>query len=373
MLTPARSLSLAALILSCTSLQAAETRTLEFTDKSPAPLSFSEPVAEGNYLVTVTFGDVHRASTNCVKAESRRLMLESVVTDPGEFVTRSFTVNVRTPRISDSESVRLKDREKGVLHWDDQLNLEFNGAAPAVRQLKISPATNVTTVYLLGDSTVTDQPGEPWNSWGQMLTRFFNPQVAVANHAESGESLASSISARRVKKVLTSVKQGDYVMVQFGHNDMKNNRNNALASYRSNMVQLVKDVRQRGGTPVLVTSMERMRGVEQPTLGQYPQTVRDVAKETGAALIDLQASSRVLYRALGTNLPAAFQDGTHHNAYGSYLIAKCVVNGIREAKLPLADRLAKDFEPLDPGQPPLPSDFHVPASPNSSAQKPDGN
>src|SRR5512133_3924232 len=114
-----RYLQLVALALACVSSNAAAIRTIDFTAQKPAPLLFSEPVPEGNYEVRVTFGDPQRASTHTVKAESRRLMLESVVTKPAQFVTRSFVVNVRTPRISDTESVRLKDREKGVLHWDN--------------------------------------------------------------------------------------------------------------------------------------------------------------------------------------------------------------------------------------------------------------
>src|SRR5690606_29250168 len=123
--------------------------------------------------------------------------------------------------------------EHGVLHWDDKLTLEFNGARPAVRTIEIAPSPEAVTVFLLGDSTVTDQPHEPWNSWGQMLTRFFQPGVAVANHAESGESLKGSLRARRVRKVLESISPGDYVFIQFGHNDMKDKAVDALEKYRT--------------------------------------------------------------------------------------------------------------------------------------------
>ena len=169
--------------------------------------------------------------------------------------------------------MRLKEREKEVLHWDDKLTLEFNGSRPAVCALEITPATNAITVFLLGDSTVTDQPREPWNSWGQMLTRFFQPGVAVANHAESGESLKSSLGAHRVQKVLSSIKPGDYLFIQYGHNDQKDRATNALATYKTNLLKLVADARARGATPVLVTSMERTSGVDKDTLGEYPATV----------------------------------------------------------------------------------------------------
>jgi lysophospholipase L1-like esterase len=336
------------------------------------PFLFSVRLPEGNYEVKLTFGDSAVGSTNTVKAESRRLMLEEVITAPGQFKTASFAVNIRTPQLASGGSVRLKDREKNVLHWDDKLTLEFNGLRPAVRELDIAPATNAVTVFLLGDSTVTDQPQEPWNSWGQILPRFFTPAVAVANHAESGESLKSSLHARRVEKVLTSLKPGDYVFVQFGHNDQKDHATNALAVFKSNLKQLVADVRARQATPVLITSMERMAGVEKDTLGVYPATVSDVAREETVALIDLHAMSRTLYRALGPQLKQAFQDGTHHNAYGSYELAKCIVQGIRQAQLGLSHFIVADLPAFDPAHPDPVDQFHVPASASSSSLKPDG-
>lgn len=340
---------------------------------SAQPFLFSVVLPEGNYDVTLTFGDSISASTNTVKAESRRLMLGRVVTQPGEFIMRTITVNVRTPAIPGGGAVRLKDREQGVLHWDDKLTIEFDGSRPAMCGMEILPATNAVTVYLLGDSTVTDQPREPWNSWGQMLTRFFKPGVAVANHAESGESLKGSLRANRVAKVLSSIGPGDYLFVQFGHNDMKDRATNALEIYKANLKQLVADVSERDATPVLVTSMERSSGVEKDTLSGYPQTVRDVAREEGVALIDLHAMSRTFYRALGSNLKAAFQDGTHHNAYGSYQLAKCVVMGIRQSDLPLAKFVTEDFGSFDPAHPDSLATFDIPPSKNVSIEKPDGN
>ena len=339
---------------------------------SEQPFLFSVALPEGNYDVTVTLGDQAGPSTNTIKAESRRLMVERVVTLPGEFAKRTFTVNVRTPQIPGGGAVRLKEREKGLLHWDDKLTLEFNGSRPAVCALEITPATNAITVFLLGDSTVTDQPREPWNSWGQMLPRFFQPGVAVANHAESGESLKSSLGAHRVQKVLSSIKPGDYLLIQYGHNDQKDRATNALANYKTNLLKLVADARARGATPVLVTSMERTAGVDEDTLGEYPATVRQVARAEKVPLIELHDMSRALYRALGPDLKRAFQDGTHHNAYGSYELARCVVEGIRLNHLDLARFLVEDLPPFDPTHPDPFGSFHVPPSPQSSTVKPDG-
>jgi len=98
-----------------------------------------------------------------------------------------------------------------------------------------------------------------------------------------------------------------------------------------------------------------------------------VAREEGVALIDLNAASVKLYRALGANLDRAFQDGTHHNNYGSYELARCVVEGIKENKLALAKNLAADTATFDPTRPDALADFHIPASPMRNSVKPDGN
>ena len=302
---------------------------------------------EGNYSVTVMLDDADESSVT-VKSETRRLMLEKV----RGTATRTFIVNVRTPQIPGGSKVKLKSREleSEMVGWDDRLTLEFNGRRPALRALTISPA-EVPTVFITGDSTVCDQPAEPWGSWGQMLPRFFGPTVAVANYAQSGESIRSSLGARRFDKVFSLMKPGDWLFIQFGHNDMKDSGPDALETYRKNLEKLVARTREHGGTPVLITSMERKSGVQRDTLGGYPDAVRFVAADKKCALIDLHAMSRTLYQALGADLDNAFQDGTHHNNYGSYLLAKCVIVGIRNANLPLAKEVAPDLGDFTPAKP----------------------
>ncbi len=333
---------------------------------------FSVALPPGNYHVRVKTGDPEEASDTTIKAESRRLMLLGKTLDAGESGVSSFTVNVRTPSIGEKGRVKLKDREKPYLHWDGKLTLEFNGERPSIDALLIEPAPDATTVFLLGDSTVTDQPYEPWNSWGQMLPLFFDDEVAVANHAESGESVRSSLGAGRFQQVDHFLKPGDYVLIQFGHNDMKDKRPDALEIYRKNLTEAVATIRKKGGKPVLVTSMERKSGVKGDTLGGYPDAVREVAKETETPLIDLHQMSRTLYQGLGDRLGSAFQDGTHHNNYGSWLLARCVVEGIR-GKLPeLAEHLREDAGVLNPASPPAVEEFVYPSSPVTDLAKPDG-
>ena len=339
---------------------------------SDKPFYFSAKLPEGNYRVTAVLGGKDE-STTTVKAELRRLMLEKIHVAAGKSETRTFIVNLRTPKIGENNHVHLKAREQTteIWDWDEKLTLEFNGAYPSVRSLEIEPAT-VPTVFVIGDSTVCDQPAEPWNSWGQMLPRFFKPEIVIANHAESGETVADSLRAQRFEKIFSLIKSGDYLFVQFGHNDQKNHATNALDIYKSDLKKIVAHTRSLGGTPVLVTSMERKGGVEHDTLAGYPQTVRDVAKEENCALIDLNARSRTFYKALGAGLDKAFQDGTHHNNYGSYELAKCVVEGIKQDKLPLAKFVADDFS-FDSAKPDDVNNFEMPASPTVSKEKPLGN
>ena len=337
---------------------------------SDKPFYFSVKLPEGNYKVTATFAG---ESTVTVKSELRRLMLEKIHAMAGKVETRSFVCNVRTPNIFDSNHVHLKQREQDteMVDWDEKLTLEFNGAHPSLRSLEIQ-LVEVPTVFIAGDSTVCDQSGEPWNSWGQMLPRFFKPDVAVANYAESGESIKSSLGAQRFAKIFSLMKKGDYLFVQFGHNDMKDKAPDALETYKANLKKIVAETRAKGGTPVLVTSMERKGGVEHDTLAGYPDAVIEVAKAEDCALIDLHAVSRIFYKALGADIGKAFQDGTHHNNYGSYELAKCVVNGIRENKLPLAKSIEDGFS-FDPAKPDDVNKFKMAVSPNASKEKPLGN
>ena len=294
--------------------------------KSDKPFYFSAAVPEGNYIVRVTLGDFDSKSTTTVKAELRRLMLERVDTEPGKLVTRTFTVNVRTPRIAGGGEVKLKDREKTTeaWAWDEKLTLEFNNTHPAISAIEITRVDKLPTIYLLGDSTVCDQPTEPYNSWGQMLTRFFNPIVVIANNAESGESLRSSLGAGRLDKVMSTIKAGDYLLIQYGHNDEKEKGEGvgAFTTYKSDLKKFVESARSKGATPILITPVQRRTFDQQGKItnshGDYPEAVRQVAREEKVALIDLHLMSTKFYEALGpekSKLAFKEGDGTHHNNY----------------------------------------------------------
>ena len=350
---------------------------------SDKPFYFSAAVPEGNYKVTVTFGNKNEASVTTVKAELRRLMIEKLETPKGKFTTASFIVNIRTPNIAGGGEVKLKDREKASERWawDDKLTLEFNNSHPAVDSVEIE-RVDVPTIFLLGDSTVCDQPSEPYASWGQMLTRFFKPEIAIASHAESGESLNSSYGAKRLAKVLTLLKAGDYVLLQFGHNDEKEKGDGvgAFTTFKATFKKYVAEIRAKGGIPVLITPMHRRTfdpsGKITNSHGDYPEAVRQAAKETNAPLIDLTAMSKPFYEALGPeNSKLAFKDGdaTHHNNYGSYELAKCIVEGIKANKLGVAKYLFSGLPTFDPAHPDPLATFAIPPSPAFTDVKPLGN
>ncbi len=340
---------------------------------SEHPFFFSVALPEGNYRVMFTPCD----SPTKVKSELRRLMIEAAK-EP-----RCLIVNVRTPKIATGDGVHLKDREKKTEIWncDEKLTLEFNGAHPTVAAIE-GERVEVPMLFLLGDSTVCDQPSEPYASWGQMLPRFFKPEIAVANHAESGESLRSSLHANRLAKVADELKPGDTVLIQFGHNDEKDRGEGvgAFTTYKGSLKQFVAEVRKHGGEPVLVTPVHRRTfepdGKMRNSHGDYPEAVRQVAREENVPLIELLALSGTLYETLGpekSGAPFKTGDSTHHNNYGAYELARCVVEGIRAAKLPLAKSIAEDVPPFDPAHPDPIETFALPASPQKTELTPLGN
>jgi lysophospholipase L1-like esterase len=357
-------------------------------DTAKGPFYFSVAVPEGNYKCTVSLGSATEEATTTVKAEARRLMLESIHTDPGQFKTLSFTVNVRTPKISTGGEVGIDSREVGSPTWDDKLTLEFIGSHPSVRSLEIEKV-NAITLFVLGDSTVTDQTTEPGGSWAQSLPRWFKAYVAVANHAESGETLKAfrRPAERRWDKVLSQLKPGDYVFMQFGTNDSKKSGNNniypdedfsstyapANTEYKDLLKKYAAETKEKGATPVIVSPMSRrnlQNGKSVNTLGDYPKACETAAKEFGCPYIDLNGLSAQVDEALGDALVArAFNDGTHPNTYGGYLLARCVVEGIKADNLDLTKYLVDDAGSFDPHHPdPMPDAFKLPPDPRPAGR-----
>jgi lysophospholipase L1-like esterase len=320
-------------------------------------------------------------------------------TPNGKIITASFTVHVKDSfiRLPDgTTNVRLKSREKVYLHWDDKLTLEFNNAASKVCAVEITNAENIPTVFLAGNSTVVDQAEEPWAAWGQMIPAFFQPgKLAVANYAESGETLKAFKGERRLEKIWSLAKKGDYLFIEFAHNDQKpgGNHLDPFTTYKQTLKEWITEAKQRGVTPVLVTSMHRRTfdadGKITNSLGDYPKAVRQTANQEDVAVIDLNSMSKMVYEALGPqqsikafvhfaantypNQPKDVADNTHFSTYGAYQLAQCVATGIRQNIPELAKYLRKESPLYDPTAPDDVSKWNLPLSSFIGATKPDGN
>jgi lysophospholipase L1-like esterase len=373
-------------------LSTAPSRIARGTCSGDKPFYFSVPATDGNYQVVLELGGP-QASRTTVRAESRRLMVDKLTLKAGQTKHVIFNVNVRTPQIAgaaaDANTVRLKPREIGILNWDNKLTLEFNGENPSVRSISIHKIDDVPTVYIAGDSTVVDQDKEPWAAWGQMLPVFFGPGICIANNAESGETIQSFVGERRLAKVESTWRKGDYILIQFAHNDQKSV---PIPQYKKLMERYISEARAAGVTPILVTAMNRRNfnadGTLQMTLGEYPQTTRDVATEEKVALIDLNAMSKTIFEAMGdagtlhafVQYPAntfpgqkqEMKDNTHFNDYGAYELARAIVQSIRDQHLPLETYLQPGIPQFDPAHPLPFADWSLPMSPFLTTDAPYG-
>lgn len=373
---------------------AAQTHFHEFSPKGKCdgPFTYSVAVPEGNWKVTVVLGAKKQAGSTVVRAESSRLMLEAVPTKKGEFVTKEFVLNRRDPEFG-SDYVRLKKDVAEKMNWDDSLNFEFTGDAPCVKSISVEPASAIT-VFLFGDSTVCDYDGEPYASWGQMIPAFFGPEVAFANYAETGETTNSCISSKRFAKGLSQIKAGDYVFLEFGHNDEKQTRPGAGAwyYYSTNLKIMIDQIKAKGAHPVLLTPTQRRRwrdGALTESHGDFPEAMRVVASRESCPLIDLTRMTSAMYVAMGekgseallTHLSAGsmpslakdLKDNTHFSPFGAYQTAKCVVQGINEGVQGLSMYIKEGWQKFNPSEPDSPQDFRWHTRPQNTYQKPRGN
>jgi len=358
-----------------------------------APMTVEADAKEGVYLVTVVYGGDDVDSETTMKAELRRVYEINLRVPKGGSVKRTYRISVHVPEIAGGGKVGLKSREVGTASWDDKLSLEFLGSAARVRSVTIEPDTaKPLVVRLLGDSTMTDSTSEPYYGWGQVFPVLFDEGVVIDNHAESGLALKSFEGSRRLTKVLSLVGPGDPVFIQFGHNDQKEKGEGvgAFTTYAERLRHYVKSIREKGGLPVIVTSVARRRFDDQgkvfESLGDFPEAARRVARELGVPLIDLNESSKKMYQAMGAepskavflHIPAsakksAIADDTHFSSFGAYEVSRCVSAELA-ARLPaLAKHLRPEVAQFDPARPDAPADVKIPASRSQLVVKPDGN
>jgi lysophospholipase L1-like esterase len=272
--------------------------------------------------------------------------------------------------------MNLSTHEAISRDWDDKLTLQFSDLHPAVSAIEIQKVDDAVTLFITGDSTVTDQSGGPITTWGQNVTRWFTSAVAVANHAESGETLKGFLKERRWEKLLDSVKPGDYVIIEFGCNDSKKSGPQNIypnqsfsetyaeagTTYKELLKQFAADVRKKNAFPIIASCSARRQDSKRPgSLQAYADAAAAASKEIGVPFIDLNSMGLEMNAALGADVAKAYNDHTHPSEYGGYLQSKCIALGIKQDNLPLAKYIVDDLGDFDP-QHPVPSlaDFHLP-------------
>ena len=217
------------------------------------------------------------------------------------------------------------------------------------------------TIFLAGDSTMAAKLPEkrPETGWGEMLRQHFKDgKVRVENRAMNGRSTKTFISEGRWQRIIDDLRKGDFVFVQFGHNDQskdKGERYTPPEDYRKNLIRFIVDVKEKNATIVLLTPVMRRRfdgdGKFHDTQGEYPDVVRAVARETNVTLIDMHKLSQAVIVKYGVedskklflqlkpgenvNYPNGIEDNTHFSPLGAEEMAKLVVGGIRSGKLKL--------------------------------------
>ena len=247
--------------------------------------------------------------------------------------------------------------------------------------LMVAQAPRPITIRLAGDSTMAPKLAgkRPETGWGEMLQQFFDSsQVRVVNHARNGRSTRTFLEEGRWKEIVDSLHAGDYVFIEFGHNDEskdKTDRYTPPQDYRANLTRFVNETRAKGATPVLMTPVMRRRfdkngSFRDSHVPEYPEIVRSVAKELRVPLIDMGKKTEQLLTLFGPdastalflqlppndnpNYPNGIQDNTHFSPFGARVVASLAVEGIREAGLDLTKHFAKMQPPLAPAASPPP-------------------
>lgn len=239
------------------------------------------------------------------------------------------------------------------------------GPAPPARAAdKIRPEREPVNVHIIGDSTVASYADKraPLSGWGQMLHRYFDDSVTVLNHAVSGRSSKSFVDEGRWDQVKQVWKPGDWLLIQFGHNDQKQHDPKRFTeprgSYQHYLRAYVEQSRAAGVHPILVTSVYRRRfrdGQLIDSLADYPPAMRELAGKLEVPLVDLHARSGELLSRLGSekskeiflwlqpgesaNYPDGKSDNSHFCQHGAHVLAGLVAAETKRLGLPLAGRL----------------------------------
>jgi lysophospholipase L1-like esterase len=234
--------------------------------------------------------------------------------------------------------------------------------------ISLSCLAQKPTIYGIGDSTMANKvkPDEnPERGWGQMLPMFFNDNITIDNRAVNGRSTKSFIDEKRWEAIYKILKPGDYVFIQFGHNDAKEKDaaryTNPHTAYRHNLIRFVNETREKGATPIIFSSVARRNfnenGVLIPTHGDYTLEARLVAQEFNVPFIDMEYYSEVLEQSYGPEKSKQLHlhykageipyykeekaDDTHFSEKGATEIAKIAVEQLEKTKLDLVKYIKK--------------------------------
>ena len=236
----------------------------------------------------------------------------------------------------------------------------------AFTTMSFSSTTKSITIYMIGDSTMSIKAPRayPETGWGMPFAGFFDSTVKVDNRAKNGRSTRTFISENLWQPVFDNLNEGDYVFIQFGHNDEskeKTERYTTPDQYKENLTRFVKETRSKKAIPVLLTPVSRRRfdkeGNALETHAAYSPLVKEVAKALNVLFIDLDTKSKDLYQRMGVensrllflqlkpgehpNYPGGKDDNTHFNELGARLIAQIVLAEVKVIDPLLAEKIIK--------------------------------
>ena len=340
--------------------------------------AYEQPMEIGNYDVEIDLGG-KAPSVNYVKFMGRRLAIDRTELKAGEKRTVSFTARVPGPYTT------LPRDEKSNRKLMIELFTDAPQAGAPAFAPRVKPNPSARTIYLCGDSTMTDHRHEPWGSWGQILPAFLKRGWSATNFARGGLALKTCESEGRFERVFEHLRKDDWVIIQFGHNDQKIPGEEAENGYTRRLGEWVDKIRARGAHPVVVTPVERRRfdektGKQKPkTLAKYADAAKAVAAAKGVPCIDLNDQSYRMQGKLGAEGSIKLQrnengkdvDNTHHNMYGAYEMARIIAAGL--AKIPvIKDAVREQYRSFDPENPDPESAVAIPPSGTYSKKKPEG-
>ncbi len=322
-----------------------------YADTTDVPLRFDIDVPHnGAYNIKVIMGDYAEENTVTLQTESRRFMINGKKIRAGEFIEEEFTVSVC--------DVHRKDEER---FYNRKLNIAVMGDKACINAVSVEEVTDAITIYVAGDSTVTDQTANyPYNpkstycGWGQMLGQYLKKGVCVSNHAQSGLTTQTFMGIHWAV-VKERIKAGDFLFIQFGHNDQKVESLGAFTGYYENLKYYINYARSVGATPVVCTPINRIifenDGTLRDLLGEYGSAVRSICKEMNVVCIDLLKKTTEYFTGKGDVESWDFfwgdgvnRDYTHTNDFGGDLISKFVAQGIADNKIePICEFVRTDL------------------------------